>query len=171
VTSYAPGDRVTVQLGAAYNAASDYLWDGSFLPSTVSDETPSCAASDGLQTGAAVTFTLLGPSDGFAEACKPWRADFQPEMLTPVDGALDDPDLSGGEEPYLMGVSIGVSFADGVQGGIQVSAMRALLTPSMNPNGALEARQPPPLAVMREIGRDGDGPCFDAWVASVETAP
>jgi hypothetical protein len=169
VTSYDPGDQVPVQLGAPYNAASAYWWDGSLLPPAVFDGTPSCAGVDGLQPGVTVSFALVAASEGFGEACKPFLADFQPETLTPIANG-QQPDLNGGQEPYLTGVSIAVSFAQGSVIGAATTATRALFTPSMDPAGPLVARQPPPLAVTRELSW-ATGRCFDAWVATLVPAP
>jgi hypothetical protein len=169
VTSYNPGDQISVQLGAPYDAASDYRWDGSLLPPTVFDGTPSCAGADGIETGATVTFAAMAASEGFGETCKPFIATFQPETLTPI-GNGQQPDLQGGEEPYLTGVSIAVSFAQGSVIGATATATRALFTPSMAPDGPLVARQPPALAVTRELSWDS-GRCFDSWIGTLVPSP
>lgn len=171
VPSYQPGEQVTVQLGAAYFATSDYVWNGSLLPAEVFEETPSCAGVDGLETGSTVTFTLLAPSEGFGEACKPFLANFQPESLAPIANG-DQPDLDTLAEPLTSGVSIAASFAQGALVGNQAVVTRALDTPSMDPTGTLAARQLPPLAVTREIQWNDDaGRCFDAWVATPGSTP
>jgi hypothetical protein len=171
VPTYRPGDQVTVQLGAAYVATSDYVWNGSLLPAEVAEETPSCTGADGLDTGSAVTFTLVAPSEGFGEGCKPFLAHFQPESLSPI-GNGDQPDLDSLDEPLISGVSIAASFAEGALVGNQAVVTRALYTPSMDPNGTLAARQLPPLAVTREIKWNDDASrCFDAWVATPGSTP
>jgi hypothetical protein len=169
VTSYSPGDQISVQLGVAYDAASDYWWDGSLMPGTAAEGTPSCAGVDGLQTGGTVTFTVVAASEGFSEVCRPFIANFQPETLTPI-GEDQQPDLYGGQEPNLTGISIAVSFAQGTVIGAATAATRALFTPSMNPSGPLVARQPPPLAVTRELSWDR-GQCFDAWIGTLGGSP
>ena len=171
VPSYQAGQQVTVQLGAAYTATSDYVWNGSLLPSTVSEETPSCAGIDGLRPGSTVTFALVSQSEGFGEACKPFLADLQPDPLTPI-GNGDQPDLNSPDEPLLSGISIAASFAQGSLVGNEAVVTRALFTPSMNPGGALAARQLPPLVVTREIQwGDDSGRCFDSWVVIPGSAP
>ena len=171
VPTYQPGEQVTVQLGAAYLATSEYVWNGSLLPAEVFEETPSCAAVDGLDTGSTVTFTLVAASEGFGEVCKPFLANFQPESLSPI-GNGEQPDLDNPIEPLVSGVSIAASFAQGAVVGNQAVVTRALSTPSMDPNGTLAARQLPPLAVTREIQWNDDASrCFDAWVATPGSTP
>jgi hypothetical protein len=114
---------------------------------------------------------LVAASEGFGEACKPFIANFQPEMLTPIPNG-QQPDLNDGQEPDLMGISIAASFAQGRLIGAHASATRALFTPSMSPSGPLVARQPPPLAITRELTWDNDsGECFDSWVGTLVNSP
>lgn len=170
VTVYPSGSQISVQLGVAYNAASDYLWDGSLQQDYVSQETPSCAAIDGLDTGSTVFFLLAMQSKGFDEACKPYYADFQPESLSEIGNGYQ-PDIASNDEPFLSGVSIAASFAAGTIVGAQATVTRALFTPSMNPSGPLVARELPPLAFTREITWGDGGVCFDSWVATPEVSP
>jgi hypothetical protein len=164
VARYQAGNNLTVRLGAVYDARSDYRyeegWLGPSLPGI-----PSCAGSDGLQSGGILTFALVGLADSYGGECLPWRATLQPEAVTDVE-------LAGGNLiPYIDGVTIATAVAEGKLAGRPLFAFRGLFSPSRDPDGALATAALPPLAVTREL--DYETPdrverCFDAWVATWE---
>lgn len=164
------GDRFTVRLGAAYDAASEYLYDRSFP----SGSAESCNGLDGLTTGAVVTVTIDEEGDGASDGCTYWRARFEPEL--PLSGAtgLDSGWPSSIEIPDK---TIAISYSrPTLLAGRQTGIARTLLTPSGDPDGQLLPRELPPLAVSRDAHWDGSdtsppGGCFDFWVATPEPVP
>ncbi len=165
---FQPPDVLAVRLGPSYDAASDYWWDGSIDPTIAEVQRHrSCAGVDGLQAGTVVTFSIERLAVGFNSTCNPWLAAFQPEVLSSAVEA---------SVPGIVGVTIAASSARGPLVGRSATAIRGLFTPSMNPDGSLESRKLPPLAVTRALTWAGDGEidaadCYDAWVATKEPAP
>jgi len=167
---YHAGQILTVQLGVPYDAASDYLYDGSLVPAGAA-EAPSCQAVDGLETGAVLTFTLTDADEGFTAGCGIWDATVSPDPLNPQDAAGSNV----GPPPAvdLPDETIAIAAGRGSVGSRPAGALRALVTPSKDANGTLVSRQLPPLVVTREIdwGDPSNDRCFDSWVASWETMP
>jgi len=167
VARYQPGNNLTVRLGAAYDASSDYWYEDGWLGPSLPG-IPSCAGTDGLQTGSVLSFTLTGAAERVGGQCLPWRATLQPEAVMGAEAA------GGNLIPYIAGVTIGTAVAEGTLAGRSLFAFRGLFTPSRDPNGALTTGALPPLAVTREL--DYETPdrlerCFEAWVATWEPAP
>ena len=52
VSGFQPGDRLTVRIGAAYDARSDYVFEDQFFASRRNPPAPSCAGVDGLEPAA-----------------------------------------------------------------------------------------------------------------------
>ena len=106
---------------------------------------PSCAGTDGLQTGSVLSFTLTDAAEPAGGECLPWRATLQPEAVMGAEAA------GGNLIPYIAGVTIATAVAEGTLAGRSLFAFRGLFTPSRDPNGALTIGALPPLAVTREL--------------------
>ena len=70
VARYQAGNSLTVRLGAAYDASSDYWYEDGWLGPSLPG-IPSCGGKDGLQTGSVLSFTLTGVAEpAGANACR-----------------------------------------------------------------------------------------------------
>ena len=165
VSDYQAGDRLTVRLGAAYDANSAYIFEDGALGPRASEHVPSCAGQDGVASDSVVTFALTAPADGSGDSCSPWLADFQPESVVNPDLASDS------VVAYTPGVTIADATVYGSFDHAATFAARALYTPSGNPHGALVTAQLPPLVFARALDIGGLGQCFDLWLATWEPAP
>jgi len=167
VARYQVGNSLTVRLGAAYDAGSDYWYEDGWLGPSLPG-IPSCGGTDGLQTGSVLSFTLTGVAEPGRGDCLPWRATLQPEAIVGAEAA------GGNLIPHITGVTIATAVVAGTLAGRPLFAFRGLFSPSRDPDGALTSGALPPLAVTREL--DYESPdrverCFEAWVATWEPAP
>jgi hypothetical protein len=168
IETYAPGDTISVELGAPYDSASEYYYDRR-IPSYPFYDTPGhgCEGADGLEAGSVLTFTLRGLY-AFPEAnCSPWDADVAPEPFRkgkPFSEMVDN----------IEGVSIAVSSIEGQLGSRRARVLRGLFTPTKDPMGELKERELPPLVVARMLTFEDDdtsSSCSDTWVASAKSNP
>jgi hypothetical protein len=167
VARYQAGNSLTVRLGVADDARSEYRYEEGWLGPSFAG-IASCAGTDGLQTGSVLTFALVGLADSYGSECLPWRATLQPEAIVSAEMA------GGNLIPYIDGVTIATAVAEGTLAGRPLFAFRGLFSPSRDPDGALATAALPPLAVTRELSYqtpDRYDSCFDAWVATWEPAP
>ena len=166
VAGFQPNARLSVRLGAIYDASSDYLYDGSLAPFY---STPSCAGEDGMQTGSIVTFVLNGAATGaVGDSCAASRAHLDPDSL------MVDDSLAG--VIARPGVSIAAAYGNGSLNGRPTSAVRGLFTPNKMPRSTPVSRELPPLVVIRELRwqdpkTEEVEACFDSWIGSWESTP
>ena len=166
VGGFAVGQTLQVRLGMPYDAKGDYWWDGTLQPFDIGPSTPSCASSDGWETGAVLSWVIAEPLFVGEGTCHPWRADLDPAVLA-------DARLVVQRHPQIPKQTIAASFEQGTRDGQSLFFIRGLYTPSEDFRGPLVSKQRPPLVVTRRMVRDNDwiGGCYDAWIASWEGIP
>jgi hypothetical protein len=171
-TAFKSGDTISVRLGDAYNADSQYWWDGSTVPpgaQVVLNTT--CGKIDGLQTGSVLTFRLQDLSQAFDKSCDPWLALVTPGFtgFVPESVSLYPQEMV----PEILDVTIAASYSKGSLNGRTSEATFGLFTPTKSPNSPLQPRHLPPLVVSRRLAwgtGDDYGGCYDSWVATLEPA-